>query len=138
MQPFDFLNSCVKSYARPSKVHGVGLFALVDIKKGEYVFPLWGGETGWYEITLEESQKLPKEVLAYLLRSYSVDVGKESIIKFKLVKDTNFLFSSPLCLLNTKYEQGNLDSWSGVALRDIKKDEEIFGNYGDSSQIKLL
>ena len=35
MKPFDYLNTSIKSYSRPSKVHGIGLFALVDIKKGE-------------------------------------------------------------------------------------------------------
>ena len=45
MQPFDYLNTSVKSYARPSEVHGVGLFALVNIKKGEQVFPMWNGKT---------------------------------------------------------------------------------------------
>ena len=28
MQPFDYLNTSVKSYGRASKVHGIGLFAL--------------------------------------------------------------------------------------------------------------
>jgi len=139
MQPFDYLNTSVKSYARPSKVHGIGLFALVDIKKGEQVFPMWNGETDYYKIKWVEAQKLPKEVLAYVLRSYGSDIkSDDSFINFKLVKDTNFLFSNPLCLLNTQYENGNVDSESGKSLRDIKKDEELFGNYGDSSQVKLI
>jgi hypothetical protein len=44
----------------------------------------------------------------------------------------------PLCLLNTKYENGSIDSKTGIAIKDINKDEEIFGNYGNSSQIKLI
>lgn len=139
MKPFDYLNTSVKSYGRASKVHGIGLFALVDIKEGEQVFPEWKGETGWYKIKWVEAQKLPKEVLAYVLRSYGSDIkNDDSFIDFKLVKDTNFLFSNPLCLLNTQYENGNVDSTTGIALKDINKDEEIFGNYGNSSQIKLL
>ena len=69
MNPFDYLNTSVKSYQRTSKVHGVGLFALVDIKKGEQVFPIWKGETGWYKIKFGKSKQLPKEVLSYILRS---------------------------------------------------------------------
>lgn len=139
MQPFDYLNTSVKSYVRPSNVHGIGLFALVDIKKGEEVFPMWNGETDYYKIKWVEAQKLPQEVLAYVLRSYGSDIkSDDSFINFKLVKDTNFLFSSPLCLLNTQYENGNVDSRSGMALRDVKKNEELFGNYGNSSQVKLI
>ena len=139
MQPFDYLNTSVKSYLRPSKIHGVGLFSLVDIKKGEQVFPTWKGETGWYKIKFGEAKKLPKEVLSYVLRSFGSNIkNDDSLINFKLIKDTNFLFSEPLCLLNTKYEEGNVDSKTGISLKDIKKDEELFGNYGNSSQVKLL
>ena len=139
MTPFDYLNTSIKSYIRPSSMHGVGLFALIDIQKGESVFPLWKGDTNWYKIKFSEAKKLPKEVLAYILRSYESKIeNDDSEINFKLVKDTNFLFTSPLCLLNTKYENGTVDSHSGISLMDIKKNEELFGNYGNSSQVNLL
>lgn len=139
MNPFDYLNTSVKSYQRTSSVHGVGLFALVDIKKGEQVFPTWKGETGWYKIKFGEAKQLPKEVLSYVLRSYGNNiVNDNSEINFKLTKDCNFLFSDPLCLLNTQFEEGSVDSKTGIAIKDIKINEEIFGNYGNSSQIKLI
>lgn len=139
MNPFDYLNTSVKSYQRTSKVHGVGLFALVDIKKGEQVFPIWKGETGWYKIKFGKSKQLPKEVLSYILRSYGNNiVNDNSELRFKLTKDCNFLFSEPLCLINTQFEEGNVDSKTGIAIKEINKDEEIFGNYGNSSQIKLI
>ena len=139
MNPFDYLNTSVKSYQRTSKVHGVGLFALVDIKKGEQVFPIWKGETGLYKIKFGESKQLPKEVLSYILRSYGNNiVNDNSELRFKLTKDCNFLFSEPLCLINTQFEEGNVDSKTGIAIKEINKDEEIFGNYGNSSQIKLI
>ena len=139
MNPFDYLNTSVKSYQRTSKVHGVGLFALVDIKKGEQVFPIWKGETGWYKIKFGESKQLPKEVLSYIFRSYGNNiVNDNSELRLKLTKDCNFLFSEPLCLINTQFEEGNVDSKTGIAIKEINKDEEIFGNYGNSSQIKLI
>ena len=139
MQLFDYLNTSIKSYLRASSTHGVGLFALVDIKVGDQVFPKWKGETGWYKIKFEKFKQLPQEVIGYILRSYENSiVNDDSEIKLKLTKDCNFLFSDPLCLLNTKYEKGSIDSKTGIAIKDINKDEEIFGNYGNSSQIKLL
>ena len=135
----EYLDSSIKSYQRVSSTHGVGLFALVDIKKGEQVFPTWKGETGWYKTKFEFFKQLPKEVIAYVLRSYgNIIVDDDSEIRFKLTKDCNFLFSDPLCLLNTKYEEGSIDSKTGIAIKDINKDEEIFGNYGNSSQVKLI
>ena len=139
MQPFDYLNTSIKSYIRVSKLQGIGLFALVDIKKGENVFPIWKGETGWYKIKFSEAKKLPIAVLQYILRSFGSEIiNDDSDINFKLTKDCNFLFSEPLCLLNTNYEEGNLDTKTGIAIKDINKDEEIFGNYENSSQIKLI
>ena len=88
---------------------------------------------------IAEAKELPKEVLSYLLRSYGNKINDDySYISFRLIKDTNFLFSEPLAMLNTMYEKGNIDSNTGIALRDINKDDELFGNYGDSSQIKLI
>ena len=135
----EYIDSSIKSYQRVSSTHGVGLFALVDIKVGDQVFPKWKGKTGWYKIKFEKFKQLPQEVMAYILRSYENSiVNDDSEIKFKLTKDCNFLFSDPLCLLNTKYEKGSIDSKTGIAIKDINKDEEIFGNYGNSSQVKLL
>ena len=135
----EYIDSSIKSYQRASSTHGVGLFALVDIKVGDQVFPKWKGKTGWYKIKFEKFKQLPQEVVAYILRSYENSiVNDDSEIKFKLTKDCNFLFSDPLCLLNTKYEKGSIDSKTGIAIKDINKDEEIFGNYGNSSQVKLI
>jgi len=131
MTPFDYLNTSIKSYQRPSTTQGIGLFALVDIKKGETLFSKWGGETGDYRMKFGVAKLLSKEVLEYILRSYGSKIeNDDSYINFKLVKDTNFLFTDPLCLLNTKEENGNVDSLSGISLEDIKKNEELYGNYG--------
>lgn len=139
MTPFDYLNTSIKSYQRVSSLHGIGLFALIDIKKGETLFPKWEGETNWYRIQFKEAKLLPKEVLAYILRSYESKIeNDDSYITFKLVKDTNFLFTEPMCLLNSKEEKGNVNSYQGISLVDIKKDEELYGNYGLTSQKILL
>ena len=87
----------------------------------------------------EDTKHLPISVVQYILRSYANKiVNDKSEIRFKLFKDCNFLFAEPLCLLNTQYEEGSVDIKTGIAIKDINKDEEIFGNYGNSSQIKLI
>ena len=130
MTPFDYLNTSIKSYQRVSSLQGIGLFALIDIKKGETLFPKWKGETDWYKIKFSEAKLLPREVFAYILRSFVSKIEDDnSYINFRLVKDTNFLFTEPLCLLNSKEENGNVDSRHGISLCDIKKDEELYGNY---------
>ena len=66
---------------------------MVDIKEGEQVFPEWEGETSWYKIKWVDAQKLPTEVLSYVLRSFgSKIIDEDSYVNFKLVKNTNFYF----------------------------------------------
>ncbi len=136
MTPFEYLRDCVKFYLRRSETHGVGLFALVNIKEGEEVFKPWEGKTGIYSISYQQARSIPR-VLSFVLKLFSNQIKDEgSHISFKLVKDANFIFTQPLCMMNTMYEYGNVDYITGIALRDIKADEELFGNYGLSSQVK--
>ena len=81
---------------------------------------------------------MPK-TLSFVLKLFSNQIEDDgSRIHFKLVKDANFIFTQPLCMLNTLYELGNVDHSTGIALRDIKEDEELYGNYGLSSQVKTV
>ena len=136
MTPFEYLENCVKFYLRRSNTHGIGLFALVDIKKGEEIFIPWQGETGVYSISYRQARSIPR-VLSFVLKLFCNQIKDDgSKISFKLVKDANFIFTQPLCMINTLYEYGNVDYITGIALKDIKADEELFGNYGLSSQVK--
>ena len=53
MSPFEFLNKCVKSRVCLSPTGlGIGMEAIVDIKKGEQIFTPWEGETKVYSLPL--------------------------------------------------------------------------------------
>ena len=138
MTPINYLKNHVKFYLKTSNTHGIGLFALVDIKKGEDLFKPWDGPTGVYSITYGEARTMPK-TLSFVLKLFSNQIKDDgSRIHFKLVKDANFIFTQPLCMMNTLYEFANVDYSTGIALKDIKEDEELFGNYGLSSQVKTV
>lgn len=139
MTPLDFLKTGVKSYLRPSIINGVGLFALEDIRRGEYPFTKWEGETDYYSLTYEEYSQLPASVVSYILRSYSNNIeDKHSKLTFRLTKGCNFLLAEPLAFLNTAGKYGSIDATTGIALTDIEKGAEILSNYGRSSQIALI
>ena len=70
VQPFDYLKNHVKFYLKRSNTHGVGLFALVDIKEGEEIFKPWEGETGIYSITYQQARTIPK-TLSFVLKLFS-------------------------------------------------------------------
>lgn len=117
----------VKSYLAPSSVGGVGLFADQDIAAGEIVFVL----DARYDnlISKSEVDSLPEVFKEFVLRH-----GYER-------EDYPFIV---LCCDNAKYANhsddpnvgtGNLDGkWdfmhTSIALRDIKRGEEMTENYG--------
>ena len=137
MSPFDYLNNCVKAKVYAS-TNGVGMQAIVPIKKGEQIFPRWEGETKVYSLPLWMMQTLPESVFRLVLQYFSNDFDpqyQDSMIKFGLYKGANFIIAEPFCLLNTMYNKGTCDTATGLALRDIKEGNEIYANYEMAKQI---
>jgi len=60
------LNHNVKTKIGVSKIHGVGVFSIRDIKKGEEVFSTWKLSSGIYIIPNERLNEISKEVLELL------------------------------------------------------------------------
>ncbi len=98
---------------KDSKIHGKGVFANKDFKKGEVVVD-WS--TCSKKISEKKVKLMPEEQRKFI--SYFEDTGY-------------ILFSAPAiyvnhsCDANTKKGDGMFD----VALRDIKKGEEITADY---------
>jgi hypothetical protein len=125
------LSQNVKTEIRPSKVDGVGVFAIRDILKGENVFPEWQLKSGIYLVSNEKLNKIPSEVLN-LLDKYFIN-GECGFKIIRLFDGLNFMFN-PFCFCNSAYpnkENVNI-STKGIALRYIKKDEEIFEWYDEN------
>ena len=121
MTPFEYIRDCVVTRLKPSLVHGVGVFAIKDIKKGDFVFQQWTGETGIYELTEEEFRSLNKHQQDYL---HAVFSEKH---KVRLMSGCHFIFAIPYCFMNFSNEGlGNINGGTGEALSDIKCNEELF------------
>lgn len=97
---------------KPSKIHGLGIFAMRDIKKGEIVLR-------WKPKVLSESEveKLPREE-----RKFVFNVGGNKY--YLMQKPERYMNHS--CENNTTV-QNDCD----VAIRDIKAGEEITANYNN-------
>jgi hypothetical protein len=72
--------------------------------------------------TLSESSKF------LILKSYE---NKEQYpyIWFRLFKDSYFNLSNPWAYVNTKENEGNIDSVTKKVIKPIKQGEELFGTY---------
>jgi SET domain-containing protein len=113
----DRLNGQMKLYLAPSKVHGVGVFALRSISRGE---KLYADEAPTvYKLPYSYFGKLFPEVRELLL-SHNPHIINGSLFIFPTERWTAYLNHS---------EEQNYDIQSDMALTDIKKGEEIFENY---------
>lgn len=125
------LKNNIKTKIGVSSIHGVGVFAIVDIKQGENVFPEWEFKSGIYIVPNNRLHEIPNEVLD-LLDMYFIN-GECGFKLLKLFSGMNFISNSySYCnsSLNTGLERNITNN--GIALRDIKKGEEILEFYEEN------
>jgi hypothetical protein len=131
----DHLLTNVKTELRPSSIHGIGVFAIRDIKKGEQLFTPWNGETGIYLIPNKKYDDF-SEKLKTLLHRYFIneDCGYKVI---RLFKGMN-LVCHAISFCNSAYpnkEMVNIDT-NGIAQRDILDGEEILEWYTENINLE--
>ncbi len=116
-QQIDKLNSEVKTYLGPSKIQGVGVFALRDIPKGTKLYA--DNAPFVYNIPYSSINKLFPEIKEQILGQWP-----------QIVNGSKFAY--PTCrtqaYLNHSIEP-NYDAINDIALKDIAKNEEITEDY---------
>ena len=114
---------------RLSEVHGIGVFAIVDIPKNTYIFTKWSNGTGIYRIPKNRLNELPAPVLKMINMNFIDDDPDYKVIR--LFNGLNYLVhSSSFCNSSYPHEiKHNVDGF-GKTLRDIKSGEEILEWYG--------
>lgn len=124
-EAIDMLNKTTRTYLAPSKIHGVGLFALQDAKKDEKL----------YTDILIQALDLPAKYF------HNIDWSEKHQLRPE-VRDM-ILDRYPLILLNSHFfypdtrmdgyinhsDDPNYDASKDIVLRDIKKGEEITQDY---------
>jgi len=120
--PYEYLTKCVMTRLRPSPLHGIGVFAIRDIKKGENVFSAWWGKTAIYDISKSEFESFSDELQDFIraMRGYPY--------KVKLFNGCTYGFTNHY--INTQFENGTVDCFTHEALTDISINDELFSNYG--------
>ena len=116
------LNEEVKCHIAPSKIAGVGVFALRNILKGEKLNLLPRQARRWYSLSFEELDKLRPEIRQIILDRWP------SIINGSLFQNPNdeiWLTS----FVNHGGDISNYDISSDSAKRDILANEEITEDY---------
>jgi hypothetical protein len=121
----------IKTKVGVSQIHGVGVFAIRDIEKGENVFPIWEWESGIYIIPNNRLEEIPNEVLELLDMYFINDECGYKIIR--LFKGLNFI-SNAYSFCNSAYDTQLVRNITndGISIRNILKFEEILEMYTEN------
>ena len=112
------INKTVLATIRPSKVEGVGVFAIQDIKNGERMYLRWN-PMGMLQTTLS---KLKPEVRKIIEQRWPI--VKDGYPFIHPHEDANYI-----SFMNHSNDP-NYDDKNDVALKDIRRGEEITEDYG--------
>ena len=151
MNAFEYINKFVVSVLKPSRINGVGFFAVRDIKKGDTIFEAWKGESGIYSITIDELNLLPDDLKKNIYETfdnrflYINREGEEIFIQkeigkifFPLERGFHWIYIWPKMFINSGLNKANVDTnnfINPIAIRDIKKGEELLANYGTNFNV---
>ena len=119
-----YLNETVWATLKPSKLGGVGVFAIRDIKKGAVITDYsihTINNIGFLKVAEEDMKLIHPSVLRLILDRSMFQEGQK-----------NFYFYSPnmeVCLTSFMNHSDRANSDGRVALRDIDEGEEITEDY---------
>ena len=114
----------IKTYIAPSSIEGIGLFANEDIKKGHITWrynPYFDRS-----FTEDEVNKMP-QLMRKFINKYA-SLSKQSGKYILCNDDQRFINHSRNANIGALKEKGE-EELVGVALRDIRKGEELTINY---------
>lgn len=112
----------MKTKLAPSSIHGVGVIAIKNIRKGEKCFISPRFEPRFYNVPFSSFNKLLPEVKELILERWA------SVVNGSIFRSPND-DASLLMFVNHSPDNYNYDVVSDVALRDIRAGEEIFEDY---------
>src|SRR3990167_9465744 len=115
------LNSEVRCTLRPSRIEGIGVFAIQYIRKGERCYCAPNLIPKFYNLTFTQLDDLVPEVKELVLSRWP------SVVNQSLFQNPND--DAKLLMFMNHSEEPNYDAVSDTALRDISKNRELTENY---------
>ena len=117
------LNSEVKCVLRPSPIHGIGVFALRNIQKGSRCYITPNIIPRFYTIPFSGLSQLLPEIKELILWRWA------SIVNGSVFQSPNDDAGLLFFVNHAYYPDCNYDVASDMALRDIRKNEELLEDY---------
>jgi hypothetical protein len=139
VSPYEYILNHVNVKLAPSKIHGVGVFAIRDIEENEDLFVNWNEESGTYYITEDELNSLPDEVKFHLQQIFLFKkIDEKWLFQIILNKGCHWIFKTPHHWVNScsQNENPNVDLNTLKSLKKIRCGEEILTKYGKYEKFK--
>jgi hypothetical protein len=128
---FSYVKEKVLTSLKPSRVSGIGVFALVDIEPGIALFDPWLGKTGLYPIPETTLRTLPNSLYRHIkdIFLYGPDFPSDSSTYIKLTNGCHWVYTTPYYFINSGGSKANVDKDTNTSTRFIKAGEELLSNY---------
>ena len=132
MTPFEYISTKVFIKLKPSRIQGIGVFAIKDIPSDTDPFGMWEGITGMYPISEDELKSLPKELYDHIkdIFLYGPEFPKDTRTFVKLTNGCHWVYTHPYYFVNSGFNKANIDKDTLLTKRFIHSGEEILSNYG--------
>jgi SET domain-containing protein len=121
-------HSDVYTRLKKSKVHGIGVFAIIDIPKGTYLFVGDNSEMYWFSVDELNFNSMPKPIQK-LYKDFCVYKTEDGINKIGCPSSFN---NMPISWFLNNSESPNVicdKEYNFYTSRKIKKGEELTVNY---------
>ena len=138
MTPYEYIKNHINVKLAPSKIHGVGVFALRNIEIGEKLFVEWSEDSIEYFLTHNEFYTLDENVQNHLYDMFEFEKTNDGWkMKIILNKNCHWIFKTPLHWVNScmRNETPNFNKETMLVTKRILAGEELFTKYGKYDKI---
>jgi hypothetical protein len=102
ISPLDYIQNYVNVKIAPSKIQGVGVFALRDIQIGELLFIPWPNESMEYFLNRIDFSNLNENIQNHLYDMFEFEKTNDGWeMKIILNKNCHWIFKTPLHWVNS-------------------------------------
>lgn len=131
MEAYSYILNHVFVKLKPSKISGVGVFALRDIPSSTLLFKPWQGESGMYPIPESKLRELPTELYYHIkdIFLYAPDFPLDTDTYVQLTKGCHWVYTTPYYFVNSGGSKANIDRNTLMSTRNIRAGEEVLSNY---------
>lgn len=136
--PLEYIQNHINVKIAPSKIHGVGIFALRDIQIGESLFIEWPNQSIEYFLNQNDFSNLNENVQNHLYDMFEFEKTNDGWeMRILLEKNCHWIFKTPLHWVNScmRNETPNFDKETMLVTKPILSGEELFTKYGKYDKV---